>query len=533
MSSEPSAAEFVRSSILAAMQQEDASRSPRLPPATPGQVLRAKPSRYNLQIPITGERYLVHNTYTGAFSLWDTNDMALYQQVEQGEMSIHAKELRDLAYGGYIVAENEDERARLQQRYDAARFDSFSQTVTVAPTLDCNFGCDYCFQGLDKPHGLMSEAVQDRFIQEIAERAERGMKRLHIAWYGGEPLMGRSVIYRLSERVMAICADAKVNYSAFIVTNGFQLTRDVATRLREYKVSSCQVTLDGPASYHDQRRNLLNGKPTYQRIVENLREIVDHVPMMINIRVNIDERNVTQIKGLIDDLAERGFGGRSNFGLYFAPVEAITKPCQGCNNVTMAKQTYGQLEVELYRYAFEHGLTGLPKPPVFHGMCQAIRPNDFLLTPNGDVHKCWDTVHSKEMAVGTIFEPQRWSENATFAPWVQWSPFANDTCSNCKILPNCAGACAFKFIHRDQTAGEAGSLPCPSWKFNIRERLLFRAEKLGVISAADLLDQTSTDASLVGQRHTFESMSASGAQSVAAPALASSLPRLPVEVRIR
>ena len=476
MSTEPSAAEFVRASILAAIQQ-DTAKGPSFGNVEAGKSLKATPSRFNLTIPLKNDRFLVHNTMTGAFALWDADDMAIYERANAGELDIHSDEMRDFAYGGYVVPETENELAQLEQRYNGARFDSTALTVTVAPTLDCNFGCDYCFQGLDKPHGLMTEEVQDAFVEHIAERAKT-LRRLHIAWYGGEPLIGRNVIYRMSERIMEACEEAGCHYSAFIVTNGFGLTREVAEQLYKYKVGSCQVTLDGPASYHDQRRNLLNGKPTYQRIVENLREVVDHVPMMISIRVNIDERNVYQIKGLIDDLAERGFGGRSNFGLYFAPVEAITKPCQGCNNVTMAKTNYGELEVELYRYAFEKGLTGLPKPPQFHGMCQAIRPDDFLLTPNGEIHKCWDTVHDHSMSVGTIFCTKKF-QSKNYKQWVQWSPFANDTCSNCKILPNCAGACAFKFLHSDQTIGEAGALPCPSWKFNINERLLFRGKDGG------------------------------------------------------
>ena len=69
--------------------------------------------------------------------------------------------------------------------------------------------------------------------------------------------------------------------------------------------------------------------------------------------------------------------------------------------------------------------------------------------------------------------------------WLNWTPFANETCKNCKILPNCAGACAYKFVHSEDTRGEAAVLPCPSWKYNIKERLLLRAVKMGAITLND------------------------------------------------
>jgi len=55
----------------------------------------------------------------------------------------------------------------------------------------------------------------------------------------------------------------------------------------------------------------------------------------------------------------------------------------------------------------------------------------------------------------------------------------NEVCRSCKILPNCAGSCAHKFLNPDQTRGETAILPCPSWKYNIKERLVFLAEKSG------------------------------------------------------
>ena len=55
-------------------------------------------------------------------------------------------------------------------------------------------------------------------------------------------------------------------------------------------------------------------------------------------------------------------------------------------------------------------------------------------------------------------------------------------CQACRMLPICVGFCAYKHLHTELTRGEAASVPCPSWRFNLHERLFLRAEKKGVVT---------------------------------------------------
>ena len=203
-------------------------------------------------------------------------------------------------------------------------------------------------------------------------------------------------------------------------------------------------------------------------------------------RVNIDDRNASDIHGLLDYMADQGFGKATpNLNVYFAPVEATTEGCHIVEDVTMAKRRYGELEAELYAHAYALGLAPLPFPPRFHGNCGAVQPSSLVILPTGDLHKCWDTVSWPDKKVGTIFNLPAVVENELMLKWLRWTPFDNATCKNCKILPNCAGSCAYKFIHSGDTRGEAAVLPCPSWKYNIKERLLQRAIGKGVLTTDD------------------------------------------------
>lgn len=444
------------------------------------------PSRYNIEIPLRSGEALVYNALRARFLRLTPAEVTGLGRLKAGRAEDVAPEvLEQLETDGFVVRDGVDELQVLRDQYEAHRFDPRSLVLTIAPTMACNFGCDYCFQGQNKPSETMGAKVQDAIVGYVERAAENGARSLGVSWYGGEPLLRRPVIEALSDRLMAVTDQNRMGYSAMVVTNAYKLDLETARSLARRRVNWVQVTLDGTPEYHDTRRYLLGGQGSFERIMKNLLDIVDEVPIRYVVRVNIDDRNHGDIRKLIDHMAEMGLGHRRNLSMYFAPVEALTEGCHSVSDVTLGKAAYGELETELYRHGYRAGLVPLPYPPRFHGTCGAVRPTGLVVLPNGDVHKCWDTVSWPDKKAGSILDPEMISRSEIFQRWVQWTPFDNDTCRNCKLLPSCSGACAYKFVHADTTRGEAAVLPCPSWKYNIKERLLWRAIALGAIKHGD------------------------------------------------
>lgn len=435
------------------------------------------PSRYAILMPLDNGRALAYNGFNGSLALWDAEELNAFRRLEQGEKTDRASgALERLVSGGFAVPEEMDELAALEEQYRLHRYDHDNMTLTIAPTLRCNFACDYCYQGKEKRGKVMTGKVQDALVG-LVELAAGSMKRLHVAWYGGEPLLEKEIIASLSERFMEICERRKIRYDAMIVTNGYLLNSAAAEMLGRCAVRTVQVTFDGPAAFHDARRVLHSGRPTFARILSNIEKSLGKAPLRFSTRVNIDARNIHAIPELIDLLAERGLGNHRDFGLYFAPVEATTDRCHDVAGVCIGKSSYGQEEAALLRHAAEKGLTGRGYPPRFRGSCAATRPRGFVVLPGGQLHKCWHTVHDDSKEVGTVFAPESVRSNAVYRSWLDWSPFAETECRQCRLLPVCAGACGHKFLYPDQAMGEGGKLPCISWRYNIEERLQLWAEK--------------------------------------------------------
>jgi len=271
-----------------------------------------KVSRYNHRIAHDG-RLLLFNAYRRGLHDVGESVYSALDQLEAGAENWDS-ELSDstratLVEAGYVIEDDVDEHTTLLAERESLRLSTEVIGLTIAPTIDCNFGCPYCFEGAEKPQERMSEQTMSAVVNFARGLITESTRGLSITWFGGEPLLGMSQIEQLTHRFRsAIVEPMGLHYAASIVTNGYGLTRKIATRLRDLGVVRTQITLDGTAEYHNQRRFRIGGHPTFDRIVENIVESCD--VLRISVRVNVDEENresfVPLVKYLQDELGLKG-----------------------------------------------------------------------------------------------------------------------------------------------------------------------------------------------------------------------------------
>ncbi|MGD8835506.1 MAG: SPASM domain-containing protein [Desulfobacteraceae bacterium] len=478
----------------APVQASGAPRSAPCAPSTCGRRLvdcygQTYPSRYNVFIPIKGGRRLVYNAFTGKLTVWAARGVDVYNNFAAMPCTEDKKAIADqLLDGGYLVRKGQDQYAEIKKVYETNRFNPKRMTLSIAPTMSCNFSCDYCFQGDRKAKAVMKPEVQDALVAFVEKSMDK-LNHLHTAWYGGEPMLRWQTIYSLADRLIDLCNANGVNYSAMMVTNGYLLTQKKAERLYRRRVKTIQITLDGPPEQHNKRRSLKGGGPTFDSVVENIKKIVGVIPIRIAVRINVDARNcdLASMDRLFRILVDNGLANQKNFGVYFAPVEAITKECHQIADSVLAKEAYANMELELYRMAIRKKVAGHRYPPRFFGTCAAVRPNGYVVLPDGAMHKCWDTISSGENAVGSVFDTDKVPDNEVYKKWLDWSPFNIEECKQCVLLPNCAGACAYKMLYHKDTAEGQRKAPCLSWRYQIKTYLLMWAISRKIISIDDVL----------------------------------------------
>ena len=117
------------------------------------------------------------NTFTDAQLIVSRDVAALLDQVGSRVPSTLTADEREalstLADQGFIVPDREAERQHLEQFFHDVRESEEQLRVTVLTTLQCNFACDYCFQG---DHGDYNKSAAKMSLETAAARGGRGRR---------------------------------------------------------------------------------------------------------------------------------------------------------------------------------------------------------------------------------------------------------------------------------------------------------------------------------------------------------------------
>ncbi|MEW6050959.1 MAG: radical SAM protein [Candidatus Zixiibacteriota bacterium] len=375
--------------------------------------------------------------------------------------------LSQLSSASFLVDDSFDEVSWLKAQNRLRRFANSTLSLTIAPTMACNFACTYCFE--NRHAGRMSDDTADALISFVERRLKRS-DALAVTWFGGEP----TLCLRQIERFQRAFAESALRYDAVvhpssIITNGYLLDGEMAKKLVAAGISSAQVTLDGPREVHDRRRKLSNGTGTFDRILSNLDAAARL--MKIVIRANLDEGNFDDAHRLIESLESAGL--LEHVFVYFAQVNPSGSACADVRGQCLSTERFAKRQVQLYRQLIERGFYRIEYPDlVAGGHCGADSANSFVIDPDGNLFKCWEELgHGPDRSTGTIFnDDMSPGQQMNLARYMGWDQFALPGCVECDILPMCMGGCPIEGL---RMSGDRHGYCC-SWKFNLQEILELR-----------------------------------------------------------
>ena len=405
-------------------------------------------SKYNIFSKIRdSENHFIVNLLSGNADILNSSDAVKIDAIRQGEGCADIAFFDELTEKGYITDES-DEAKVYRRKYldfiDSREKDEIQ--IFFVPNYSCNFACSYCYQDQYQNSGSeLKKDVIDAFFNYVAK--EFTSRRKYITIFGGEPLLNSP---RQKEIITYIISKAvEADLSLCFVTNGYYLEEYVPA-LNNGKIREIQVTLDGTASVHDNRRFLKGGGPTFEKIVSGIDACLN-ANIDVNLRVVIDRENIENLPDLAQFAIDKGWT-KSNFfktqiGRNYELHHCQSSPDKLFNRVSLYESLYDMINknphiIEFHKPAYsiskflsENG--ELPDP--LFDSCPACK-TEWAFDHIGNIYSCTATVGKTDESLGTFY-PEVTRKETIIEQWESRDVTSIQECKECSLQLACGGGC--------------------------------------------------------------------------------------------
>lgn len=394
-----------------------------------------KKSKYNLLYNLDNGSKVLFNTRTLALSVIDNQEYLQYEAAEIYDVDIEKEKLfKSLYEDGFIVDYETDELAILKYRLNSQRYSKDILRLTIAPTMDCNFNCFYCYEKeIDSDKNTsMSVEVQDQLLDFIKKRSEN-IRELNIVWYGGEPLLSFEIIKNLSNSLIELCNSKEINYSSMMVTNGYLLDHFDPEEIIDIGIETIQITIDGPEKIHNERRVLLNGKKTYNKLIENINKYQESIDIVI--RINVDKSNASSLETLLEEFKKH------NINKVMINLAPVTNYINTSDKSCLTTEEFVKISEGFNRLCEENGIPSKNNDiEKISNFCDADSLNSFVIDSEGYIYKCWQNIGVKSLSINNLVGNNN-KNNRLYFDYLTYDVTEDKICKQCSYLPICMGGC--------------------------------------------------------------------------------------------
>lgn len=355
-----------------------------------------------------------------------TREMVLLTEEEYSRVT----ELEELRQRWFVVPEQLDEqecmdfvRLVLQSRNNKKKA---IVAYTIFTTTDCNARCFYCFE-LGRSRIPMSEEVAHKTADYIINHCNG--EKVHLAWFGGEPLMNPVVIDIICDKLR----QANIEYKSFMYTNGYLFNDELADKaVTKWNLKRLQITMDGTEDVYNRIKAYIyrEGNP-YQIVMENIRRLVDR-SIQVSVRLNIDLHNAEDLLKLADEFAQRfeGVGNLKVYAYHLFKHETADADLYTEEEWRERTEAMRRLEERLTAGGLMRETAITPKLKLNH--CKADSGKGVTILPDGNIGLC--DMYSESEFIGHLDRED--TDAATVASWKRLAPEELE-CAECFYYPEC------------------------------------------------------------------------------------------------
>lgn len=316
----------------------------------------------------------------------------------------------------------------------------------------CNLACKYCFAGKGEycgPAGLMSLETGKRALDFLIEQSGT-RKNLEVDFFGGEPLLNWEVCKKLVQYGRSREKECNKNFRFTLTTNGVLIDDEVIDFCNK-EMGNVVLSLDGRRETHDRLRANLNGKGSYDAVVDKFKKFADSRNQADYYMRGTYTHYNTDFSADILHMADLGFKELSIEPVVSSPDEPYALKE---SDLPILKEQYEILATEMLRryrkgngFTFYHYMIDLDAGPCIVKRVSGcgVGTEYLAVTPAGELYPCHQFVGDEKFKLGDI-----WSgiENKEILEqFNECNVYSHKECRDCFAKLYCSGGCAANAYH--------------------------------------------------------------------------------------
>lgn len=219
----------------------------------------------------------------------------------------------ELIRGYFLVPRGKDEDTFYVKTLSLINtfFDEKRNNYMIFPTLACNARCIYCFEQGMVPVSMTEESAEQT-VRYILETRKPG-KKVHLDWFGGEPLLGEKYIDLICRRL----DEAGTEYYSTMTSNGSLITPAIIEKMKgPWRLTHISISMEGPEEDYRRRKNYVAYHGEYHKVIESISLLRD-AGIGVTVRCNVDLENLPGIPAFLEEMG-RSVRNKDGVCLYLA-----------------------------------------------------------------------------------------------------------------------------------------------------------------------------------------------------------------------
>lgn len=330
---------------------------------------------------------------------------------------------------------------------------------------DCNLRCKYCFAGTGEFHGerMLMRADTGKKALDFLIAHSGNRRHLEVDLFGGEPLMNFSAVKEIVAYGRELEKKHGKEISFTITTNGVGLNDEIIDYLNT-EMNNVVLSLDGRKTVHDALRPTVNGKGSYDIIVENAKKLVaKRGDKEYYIRGTFTSQNLDFTED-VKHMAELGFdrvsiepvvlGEDSPYALKDSDLNRILSEYDTLATYLFEREKSGK------HIVFFHFMIDLGNGPCLKKRITGCGAGSeyVAITPDGDIYPCHQFVGEENYKMGSVLS-DAFNEDMQ-REFLNCNILTKDACKACWAKYFCSGGCAANAYKYNGSIYEPHQMTC-------------------------------------------------------------------------